>query len=78
MYDVVQKLNKSIWEFVERFNLEAANAPDLTDDIQIMAYSRLAFELSRKNRMNVKETHSVAHVYMIVQELLSQRRTDVT
>lgn len=38
MFDVVQKSNESIREFVERFNREAVNAPDLTDDIRIMVF----------------------------------------
>lgn len=62
MFDVVQKPNVSIKEFVERFNREAANALDLTDDSRIMAFvkallqnSSLAFELSRKNATSVEE-----------------------
>lgn len=57
------------------------NAPDLTDDIRIMAFmkallpnSRLAYKLSRKNPTSVEEMYSVTHEHMIAQELLSQRK----
>lgn len=33
MFDVVLRLNESIQEFLERFNREAVNVPNLTDDI---------------------------------------------
>lgn len=78
MFDVVQRPDESIREFVERFNREAVNASDLTDDIRMMAFvkallpnSRLAFELSRKNSTSVEEMYSIAYEHMIAQELLS-------
>lgn len=85
MFDVTQRSNESIREFVERFNKEVVNAPDLTNDIRIVAFvkallpsSRLAYKLSRKNPTSVEEMYSVAHEHMIAQELLSQRKVDVT
>lgn len=85
MFDVTQRPNESIREFVECFNREVINASNLMDDIRIMAFvkalpprSRLAHELSRKNPTNVEEIYSVTHEHMVAQELLSQRKIKVS
>lgn len=85
MFDIVQKRDESIYEFVEIFNREAIHASNLMDDIRIIAFvkallpnSRLAFELPWKNPTSIRKMYIIAHEHMVAQELLSQRRTYVT